>query len=219
YKDKKIGEPVLDEYITVTRKNYISDNDGGKIVEKSFHELKVTFLVKIRDNAFSRTNGEDAVEHFKKILEVVGPLSNTTMNVWVRLQKLFEKFYPPSRTNMKTKAYEDEVSWDQTNNEFENWLASKFETYVTMDHDTMYALWKYWRIEGNEKVKNDNEPCVDKEEGSDEENEIAEIFRIETDIFDYESPLCKVFDEFNYLFQIDPDVLTKDIPGFKTYEE
>ncbi|GJT18581.1 hypothetical protein Tco_0877287 [Tanacetum coccineum] len=88
-----------------------------------------------------------------------------------------------------------------------------------MDHDTMYALWKYWRIEGNEKVKNDNEPCVDKEEGSDEENEIAEIFRIETDIFDYESPLCKAFDEFNYLFQIDPDVLTKDIPGFKTYEE
>ncbi|GJY08811.1 hypothetical protein Tco_0375865 [Tanacetum coccineum] len=29
----------------------------------------------------------------------------------------------------------------------------------------------------------------------------------------------KTFNEFNYLFQINPDVLTKDIVGFKTYEE
>ncbi|GJV60157.1 hypothetical protein Tco_1466257 [Tanacetum coccineum] len=42
---------------------------------------------------------------------------------------------------------------------------------------------------------------------------------IETDIFHFETPLCKAFKEFNYLYQIDVDVLTKDIPGFKTYEE
>ncbi|GJS82529.1 hypothetical protein Tco_0749070 [Tanacetum coccineum] len=31
--------------------------------------------------------------------------------------------------------------------------------------------------------------------------------------------MCKAFIEFNYLLQIDPDLLTKDIEGFKTYEE
>nr|GFA17064.1 hypothetical protein [Tanacetum cinerariifolium] len=42
---------------------------------------------------------------------------------------------------------------------------------------------------------------------------------IETNLFDYETPLCEIFDEFNYLLKIDPDVLTKDIEGFKTYKE
>ncbi|GKA72715.1 hypothetical protein Tco_0778931 [Tanacetum coccineum] len=31
--------------------------------------------------------------------------------------------------------------------------------------------------------------------------------------------MCKEFKEFNYLLKIDPDLLTKDIKGFKTYEE
>ncbi|GJX85364.1 hypothetical protein Tco_0336138 [Tanacetum coccineum] len=54
---------------------------------------------------------------------------------------------------------------------------------------------------------------------SDDEDEVAKIFRIETNVFDFKTPLCRAFKEFNYLFQIDPDVLTKDIDGFKTYEE
>ncbi|GJY68014.1 hypothetical protein Tco_0470996 [Tanacetum coccineum] len=56
-------------------------------------------------------------------------------------------------------------------------------------------------------------------EFSDNEDEVAEVFRIETNIFDFETPMCKAFEEFNYLLQIDPDLLTKDIKGFKTYEE
>ncbi|GKA02414.1 hypothetical protein Tco_0675079 [Tanacetum coccineum] len=31
--------------------------------------------------------------------------------------------------------------------------------------------------------------------------------------------MCKTFKEFNYLLQIDPNLLTKDIEGFKTYDE
>ncbi|GJR11098.1 hypothetical protein Tco_0793750 [Tanacetum coccineum] len=50
-------------------------------------------------------------------------------------------------------------------------------------------------------------------------DEIAEIFKIETDVFDYETPLCLAFNEFNYLLKVDPDLLTKDIMGFKTYED
>ncbi|GJR02898.1 hypothetical protein Tco_0525882 [Tanacetum coccineum] len=178
-----MAEPVLEEYIIVTR-NYISGNDRGKIIEKSFLELKGTFLVTIRDNVFSGTNGEDVVKHIEKFLEVAIPLKipnvsddqfrlsvfpislTDATSEWFKeecigsitsledlTEKIYGKFYLPSRTNKEMEAGEDEVSWDQTDNEFEN--------------------------------------C----------------------------PLCKAFDEFNYLFQIDPDVLTKDIPGFKTYEE
>ncbi|GKD52981.1 hypothetical protein Tco_1286368 [Tanacetum coccineum] len=32
---------------------------------------------------------------------------------------------------------------------------------------------------------------------------------INTNIFDFETPMCKAFKEFNYLLQIDPDLLTK----------
>ncbi|GJS74777.1 hypothetical protein Tco_0707618 [Tanacetum coccineum] len=49
--------------------------------------------------------------------------------------------------------------------------------------------------------------------------EVAKIFRIETNIFDFETPICKAFDKFNYLLKIDTDLLTCDILGFKTYDE
>ncbi|GKF05256.1 hypothetical protein Tco_0035924, partial [Tanacetum coccineum] len=65
----------------------------------------------------------------------------------------------------------------------------------------------------NEKTSNIEET------NHDDEQEIGEIFRIETNLFDYETPLCEKFKEFNYLLKIDPNFLTKDIEGFKTYEE
>ncbi|GKE81751.1 hypothetical protein Tco_1551751 [Tanacetum coccineum] len=35
-----------------------------------------------------------------------------------------------------------------------------------------------------------------------DENEIDEIFKIKTDIFNFETPLCKAFNEFNYLLKV-----------------
>ncbi|GJV60322.1 zinc knuckle CX2CX4HX4C containing protein [Tanacetum coccineum] len=52
-----------------------------------------------------------------------------------------------------------------------------------------------------------------------DEDEVAEVFRIDTNIFYYETPLCSAFNEFNYLLKVDQDLLTKDIMGFKTYED
>ncbi|GJY70230.1 hypothetical protein Tco_0473933 [Tanacetum coccineum] len=68
---------------------------------------------------------------------------------------------------------------------------------------------------GDDEVELTDEESYD----SDDEDEVAKIFRIKTNVFDFETPLCRAFKEFNYLLQIDPDVLTKDIDGFKTYEE
>ncbi|GJV43569.1 hypothetical protein Tco_1428105 [Tanacetum coccineum] len=71
----------------------------------------------------------------------------------------------------------------------------------------------------DEEVITDSELSNPRDDNLIEENEIAQIFRIDTDIFCFERPLCDASKEFNYLSQIDVDVLIKDIPGFKTYEE
>ncbi|GJV16460.1 hypothetical protein Tco_1361783 [Tanacetum coccineum] len=81
-----------------------------------------------------------------------------------------------------------------------------------MDHYTIKALWIYW-IKGDDEVERTDE------EFSDNEDEIAEVFRIDTNIFDYETPICSAFNEFNYLLKVDPDLITKDIMGFKTYDD
>ncbi|GJW00681.1 hypothetical protein Tco_1555932 [Tanacetum coccineum] len=75
-------------------------------------------------------------------------------------------------------------------------------------------------ITRSDEIESTNEEPSDLEETNhDDEQEIGGIFRIETNLFDYETPLCEKFKEFNYLLKIDPDLLTKDIEGFKTYEE
>ncbi|GJU62743.1 hypothetical protein Tco_1244578 [Tanacetum coccineum] len=68
-------------------------------------------------------------------------------------------------------------------------------------------------------IRGDDEVELTDEEFSNNEDEVAEVFRIDTNIFDFETPMCKAFKEFNYLLQINPDLLTKDIERFKTYEE
>ncbi|GJX46192.1 hypothetical protein Tco_0271382 [Tanacetum coccineum] len=53
----------------------------------------------------------------------------------------------------------------------------------------------------------------------DDPNDIADIFKIKSNLFDFETPLCKAFNEFNYLLKIDTNLFTFDIKGIKTYEE
>ncbi|GJU84634.1 hypothetical protein Tco_1292180 [Tanacetum coccineum] len=106
---------------------------------------------------------------------------------------------------------DDDMGYDPSNVAFIEWLRSKIFNYKTMDHYTMKALWIYW-IRGDDEVE-----LID-EESSDNDDEIAEVFRIDTNIFDYETPLCSTRNEFNYLLKVDSDLLTKDIIGFKTYE-
>ncbi|GJT92458.1 hypothetical protein Tco_1081303 [Tanacetum coccineum] len=53
----------------------------------------------------------------------------------------------------------------------------------------------------------------------DDPNYIDNIFKIEGNLFDFDTPLCKAFNEFNYLLKIDKDLFTFDIQEIKTYEE
>ncbi|GJZ46624.1 putative reverse transcriptase domain-containing protein [Tanacetum coccineum] len=44
-------------------------------------------------------------------------------------------------------------------------------------------------------------------------------FKIKGSLFDYETRLCKAFNDFNYLLKIDRDLFTFSIQGIRTYEE
>ncbi|GJZ85649.1 hypothetical protein Tco_0650988 [Tanacetum coccineum] len=69
-----------------------------------------------------------------------------------------------------------------------------------MDIFTKRALWDYWKIGGDEIEVSDDESSNLEEYWSDKEK-TAKIFKIETDVFDYETPLCLAFTEFNYLLK------------------
>ncbi|GJZ11818.1 hypothetical protein Tco_0546577 [Tanacetum coccineum] len=56
-------------------------------------------------------------------------------------------------------------------------------------------------------------------EEDNEPDDITDIFKIKGNLFDYETPLCKAFNDFNYLLKINTDLFTFDIQGIKTYEE
>nr|GEU47137.1 hypothetical protein [Tanacetum cinerariifolium] len=99
------------------------------------------------------------------------------------------------------------------------WLASKFYNHGIKDWYTKNALCIYW-ARGNDEVElYDEESSYPNDENLIDENKVAEIFRIKTNLFDFKTPSCIAFKEFNYLLQIDPGILTKDIQGFKTYDE
>ncbi|GJS37654.1 zinc finger, CCHC-type containing protein [Tanacetum coccineum] len=107
---------------------------------------------------------------------------------------------------------DDDMGYDPSDVAFIEWLRSKIFNYKTTDQYTMKALWIYW-IRVYDEVE-----FTDKE-SFDNEDEIVKVLRIDTNIFDYETPICSAFNEFNYLLKVDPDLLTKDIEGFKTYED
>ncbi|GJX01540.1 hypothetical protein Tco_0185453 [Tanacetum coccineum] len=92
--------------------------------------------------------------------------------------------------------------------------AWKCDEIEPTDEDFLNLEKEYW-VRGDDEVELTDKESFD----SDDADEVAKIFRIETNVFDFETPLCKAFKEFNNLLQIDPDVLTKDIDGFKTYNE
>ncbi|GJT56110.1 hypothetical protein Tco_0991164 [Tanacetum coccineum] len=76
------------------------------------------------------------------------------------------------------------------------------------------------------KTRGDDEVDLTNEEFSDlddksliDKNKVIKIFRIDTNIFNFETPICKAFNELNYLLKINTNLFTYDILGVKTYEK
>nr|GEY77985.1 hypothetical protein [Tanacetum cinerariifolium] len=88
-----------------------------------------------------------------------------------------------------------------------------------MDIFTKRALWDYWKTGSNEtEPTNEKFPNLKNEYWNDED-ETTKIFKIETNIFDYESHLCMEFSKFNYLLEVDPELFTYDIKRTENYDD
>ncbi|GJW28148.1 hypothetical protein Tco_0045023 [Tanacetum coccineum] len=212
--DKKT-ESTMKEFSTNDQEDYYLGITCITVNGKNTYELKGKFLDDLHNNAFDGTNREDAVKHIKYVLKIVDPVDLRNVNHdklrvvvfpislvggarrwfhkikesidgWVDLTtKFFRKYYPPSRTR---KTNTQMIRWDPTNPKFENWLALMFVNYKTMDIFTKGALWDYWKMESDEIEPTYDESSDLEETDHDDEQEIGEIFRIEMNLFNYETP-------------------------------
>ncbi|GJZ64554.1 hypothetical protein Tco_0620975 [Tanacetum coccineum] len=121
-------------------------------------------------------------------------LIDITLEQW----KQFEEYMEIKR-RLEGRGINTDMECDPTNEEFPKWLATKFINRKTMNWYTKNALCLYWKRGDDEVILTYDEFFDLEEESLHEDTEIAEIFRIETDILDFETPLCKEFKEFNHL--------------------
>ncbi|GJR25582.1 hypothetical protein Tco_1101814 [Tanacetum coccineum] len=181
------------DYITATRKNFISYDNEGRMVKKCIIEIQGTFLVKIRNDTFYGNDGENAYEHISKFLEIVEPIKINGLT-----QDRFRlSIFPVSLAEAAYEWFKKEcigsiTTWDDM-----------LEKFILKFHH----------------LSNHNEEETEKDENPNEMDNVPEIFRIEGNLFDFETPLCEAYHEFNCLLNIDTDLFTHVIQNLKTYDE
>nr|GEW70363.1 hypothetical protein [Tanacetum cinerariifolium] len=127
--------------MTNDQANYYLGIPSITVNGKNTYELKGKFLDDLHKNAFSGTNGEDAVKHIEYFLKIVNLIDLLNVN-----QDKLRAVVSP----------------------------------ISLNGDA-------WRCD---KIKPTNDETSDLEETDhDDEQEIDEIFRIETNLFDYETPM------------------------------
>ncbi|GJX79348.1 hypothetical protein Tco_0327497 [Tanacetum coccineum] len=150
---------AMEEFVTKDRENYYSGITSITVNGKAAYELKGKFLDDLRNNAFSGTNGEDAVKHIKYFLKIVDLIDLPNIN------------------------YE------------------RLRLAVSQSHQL--------ETQDDNKEGVTNKGFSDLEEANnDDEYEIAKIFMMETNLFDYETPLCTKFNEFDHRFIMDDPNIT-----------
>nr|GEY70925.1 hypothetical protein [Tanacetum cinerariifolium] len=204
------------EFTTNDKANYYSWIASIMVNGKRAYGLKDKFLDDLNDNAFSGTNGEDAVEHIKHFLKIVDPINLPNVNYE---QLRLSVFLILLVGNTSKWFNEFKAIRDPSNSTFEKWLASNFANHMIMDPFTKKVLWDFWIKNYGQEGVADEEFCDAEKANNDDEQKTAKIFRIETNLFDYETPLCIEFKEFNFLLKVDLELFTHDIEITKTYED
>ncbi|GJZ59627.1 hypothetical protein Tco_0615443 [Tanacetum coccineum] len=155
----KETKSTMREFATNDQVNYYSGITSITVNGKNAYEIKGKFLDDLHKNAFSGTNGEDAVEHIEYFLRIVDPIDLPNVNQdklrvvvfpisLVDLTAIFfRKYYLLSRTRRVNTRM---IKWEPTNQKFKNWLASKFINYKTMDIFTKGAFWDHWKLGSDE---------------------------------------------------------------------
>nr|GEY71180.1 hypothetical protein [Tanacetum cinerariifolium] len=73
-------KPTMNKFTRNDQANYYSGITSIKVIEMNAYELKGKFLDDLRNNAFSRTNREDALEHIEYFLRIVDPIDLPNVN-------------------------------------------------------------------------------------------------------------------------------------------
>ncbi|GJU48050.1 hypothetical protein Tco_1217605 [Tanacetum coccineum] len=143
------------------------------MIEKNFIEIEGSFLVKIRDNAFNRIDGENVFEHINSFLEVVEPLKVRGLSH----DRFRLSVFPISLLGAASKWFTNECigtisTWDD--------LVEKFiqKFYNLFDHDE------------EEEAEDDDDPNMI--------DDVPEIFKIEDDLFNFDTPFFENFHELDY---------------------
>ncbi|GKD88436.1 hypothetical protein Tco_1363943 [Tanacetum coccineum] len=134
------------------------------MVEKCIVEIQGTFLVKIRNDAFNGNDGENAYEHINKFLEIVRPIKINGLT-----QDRFRlSIFPVS---LAGAAYE--------------WFAKEcIGSITTWDNMVEKFILKFHHLSNHydeEEIEEDDNP--------NETDNVSEIFKIEGNLFDFETPL------------------------------
>ncbi|GJU71984.1 hypothetical protein Tco_1263389 [Tanacetum coccineum] len=162
--------------------DYYSEIISIIVNRKNAYELKGKFLDDLHNNAFSGTNGKDAVEHIEYYLKIIDPIklpnvdhdklrvvvlptsfagdarrwfdkTKESITCWVDLTaKFFGKYYPPSRIEGNNTPI---IKWDPANLKFED-----LEWYESLEDSELKdkALMNKAIMEG---LISDDESCND----------------------------------------------------------
>ncbi|GKD53144.1 hypothetical protein Tco_1286531, partial [Tanacetum coccineum] len=80
---------------------------------------------------------------------------------------------------------------------------------TTWDNLVEKFVQKFYQLSNhNEEIEEDNDP-----------DSITDIFKIDGNLFDFETSFCRAFNNINYFLKIDKDLLIFDIQRTRTYEE
>ncbi|GJR54293.1 hypothetical protein Tco_1404814 [Tanacetum coccineum] len=164
-------KPTTKEFVANDQANYYLGITSIKVNGKNAYELKGKFLNDLHNNAFSGTSEEDAVEHIEYFLRIVDPIDLPNVNQ----DKLRVVVFPISLVGVAWKWFDE--------------IKGSIDSWVDLTAKKL----------GNDEIEptDENFLNLEKEYWSDED-ETAEIFKIEDNLLDYETPLCKAFNEFNY---------------------
>nr|GEV23364.1 hypothetical protein [Tanacetum cinerariifolium] len=149
------------KYILVTQKNFLSDDNKGIMIEKNFLEIQGTFLVKIQDNTFNGIIRENAFKHIDNFLKVVGPLKIKGLS----LDQFRLSVFPISLARASSEWFKKDCIGSVTS--WENLVEKFIQKFYQLFND-------------NEEMEADEDDDLD---------DIAEIFKIGGNLFNFKTPL------------------------------
>ncbi|GJV79247.1 hypothetical protein Tco_1515117 [Tanacetum coccineum] len=160
-----MAEP--NDYITATRKNFVSNDNKGRMVEKCIVEIQRTFLVKMRDYAFNGNIGENTFKHINIFLEVVEPIKINGLT-----QDRFRlNVFPVSLAGVASEWFTKEC----------------IDSITTCDNMVKKFIMKFHHISDH-----DEEEETEEDDNLNETDNVLEIFKIKGNLFNFETPLCEL---------------------------